>query len=928
MKLPLKPISIVLFVVLPMSLYMALCWYQFDLVWPILDKENQSAILNMALNTGTILSINIIIFIYTLISKRKVPLILFIFNLLSLNIWFLNVLLSDKFNLMEIPRWMSLFDWHVVSIGTISFINLYSYMGLVLYSIKSAEDIKLWKGAAILIFIPMFVYVGYVWIWPLFRGNTYPDSGAIITFFFIICGSYTFFLFRFLYLGFQRWTWVNKLNQTFGIFIIAIVLPGFCFSIYFSNIDILGEAFGLFSKTSVILLGINAILLIINIRFKHNVHLLLFAGRSSTFTVVIYYFLVLLPFLHIALLALIALFFGILLLAPAILAFLQSKILYEDYKYLREKYSRKSLLLVFVSSLFLIPLLITLEFKRERICLDEALEYIEYPDLNKHYEINTSELKSTLTRIKEISNTSNRNNTPNYPFISAYHDFIVFDNMMLSRNRIDKLKQVYFNEINQRSETDLPTNSLIHSYKVKSQYDAKQQAWVSMVELTVGVEQGRGSLFTTDFKLPKGAWVSNYFLDIGKKREYGILAEKKSAEWVFRQITNENRDPGIISYLNNNTLRLSVFPCNTDRITGIEFTHYNPLTIKIEDQTIRLGDSTKSISKGIETHNYKLITSEEKKLLKNVIRKPRVHFIINNNDYAYSQPEKIKNTMQKFLIKNRIPLTDGHTASLPNVSNQNYAWNQIPDNVAGKSKQIKGFYPVFNIRKTLTELYKNSSDFFPLIIVLNEYTSGMIMEKDFSELYMCFPDHRYFYELRSDGKLNSHQLDSLSYISIDTIDYIKPFEQVYEYKSGDIKRYINKDEGMEIVLKKMNQEIDYESLKPKHISSAIDLQATSMSETLNPKLAHENWHKMLRSSFKTGFLTPNTSFISLENQAQKNILKHKQRMAMLGEREGEFEEISRTFSEPEEWILYALILTFICLLAIRRKRLKSKLDAF
>ncbi|HEY1046207.1 MAG TPA: MSEP-CTERM sorting domain-containing protein, partial [Bacteroidia bacterium] len=538
-----------------------------------------------------------------------------------------------------------------------------------------------------------------------------------------------------------------------------------------------------------------------------------------------------------------------------------------------------------------------------------------------------SELKSTLNRIKEISNSGRRNSLSNYPFLSAYHDFIVFDNMMLSTNRIDKLNQIYFNEARQIHETETPSSSLIHSYAVKSQYDQKRQAWVSMVELTVGVDQGRGLLFTTDFKLPKGVWVSNYFLDIGKKREYGILAEKKSAEWVFRQITNENRDPGIISYLNNNTLRLSVFPCNASRITGIEFTHYNPVKIKIEDKTIQLGDSTKTISKGIESENYRLLTSEEKKSLKTVIRKPRVHFIINNNDYSFSEQENLRNTMQQFLIRNRIPLTDGHTANLPNVSNQTYEWDQIPNDAINKNKQLKGFYPVFNIRKTLTESYKNSSEFFPLIILLNNFTNAMIMEKDFSELQMCYPDHPYFYELRSDGKLNSHKLDSISYKTIDTLDEIKPYDQVFEYKSGDIKRFLKKDEETEIVLKRFNEAINEENLTPKSISSAIDIQASSMTEALNPKLAHENWHKMLRSSFKTGFLTPNTSFISLENQAQKNILKHKQRMALLGEREGEFEELSRTFSEPGEWIIYCFLLGLFAYMAIRHKRLKRKVNS-
>ncbi|WP_460504400.1 MSEP-CTERM sorting domain-containing protein, partial [Hymenobacter agri] len=133
---------------------------------------------------------------------------------------------------------------------------------------------------------------------------------------------------------------------------------------------------------------------------------------------------------------------------------------------------------------------------------------------------------------------------------------------------------------------------------VRSRYDAREQAWVSWVDLEVAnTDPGyQNREYSTAIRLPEGCWVGDYVLTIGNRQEHGILAEKKAATWVFAQILNQDvpRDPGLLAYRGPHEIALRVYPVSGSepRRTSIQLLHKEPCTLTVDGRTLAMGDST------------------------------------------------------------------------------------------------------------------------------------------------------------------------------------------------------------------------------------------------------------------------------------------------------------------------------------------------
>jgi hypothetical protein len=66
----------------------------------------------------------------------------------------------------------------------------------------------------------------------------------------------------------------------------------------------------------------------------------------------------------------------------------------------------------------------------------------------------------------------------------------------------------------------------------------------------------------------------------------GILAEKKTAKWVYRNIVNESivKDPGLLYFSDENKVELHVYPFapNELRTTGFQLIHREPISFQSE----------------------------------------------------------------------------------------------------------------------------------------------------------------------------------------------------------------------------------------------------------------------------------------------------------------------------------------------------------
>jgi hypothetical protein len=71
-------------------------------------------------------------------------------------------------------------------------------------------------------------------------------------------------------------------------------------------------------------------------------------------------------------------------------------------------------------------------------------------------------------------------------------------------------------------------------------------------------------------QLPASAWVAGLKLKIGTNWVDGRIVERKAAEWVYRQIRDERRDPAFLRYEGENLLKLSVFPVLSKETREVE----------------------------------------------------------------------------------------------------------------------------------------------------------------------------------------------------------------------------------------------------------------------------------------------------------------------------------------------------------------------
>ena len=139
------------------------------------------------------------------------------------------------------------------------------------------------------------------------------------------------------------------------------------------------------------------------------------------------------------------------------------------------------------------------------------------------------------------------------------------------------------------------------------------------------------SEYATTINLPEGCWISDYYLYVGDVKEPGILAEKKSAMWIFSQIRNENRDPGILYYLTGNKVAFRVFPFAKDEVrkTGIEFLHKEPITFNIDSNIVEMGNKEETIYENYETENLAYVSAQQKQKLNSIKREPYFHFLVD-----------------------------------------------------------------------------------------------------------------------------------------------------------------------------------------------------------------------------------------------------------------------------------------------------------
>lgn len=824
----------------------------------------------------------------------------------------------------SIPRWM-LSGNIMLYVGTFLMPTIaHSLFVLVQHFTPEDREHNGWVSFLIAIGVPV---VGYLFtqivfpLWDIVRNEFFIHASLVLLI--TITLVFLFFLIRSIYI-----LAINKAGkwlkyQLLWKIPISLVLPLLGL---LANNGLLVKAinprmtgvFGDFNNAWFYILAVVNGILICLPNFENKIQrMLLFFGRSITFAYTLYFFLVFLPFLPLSIVAIIAVGTGFLMLTPLALFAIHFQMLSNDFNFLKTQFSNLSLMAIAAIGFLVIPAIITVTYVKDRVVLNETLSYIYSPDYSKNYEIDKESLGKTINLIKSEKDQDNDLETVmggRIPYLSAYFKWLVLDNLTLSDAKINVIERIFFGGSSIRLATGNSSEQEVELTKIASSstYDKTQRAWKTWVdmELTNKSEGANNSEYSTTFSLPEGCWISNYYLYVEGEKEFGILAEKRSATWVFSQIRNENRDPGILYYLTGNKIAFKVFPLAKAEVrkTGIELIHKESLSLKIDRHTVLLGDTAQTSCENVETENMVYVSAHQKRKLNHVKRAPYFHFLVDVSQDKKSNSKDINKRIERALKSNP------NLASKAKISfvNSYVSTSRMDENWKRKYDEQNfegGFYLDRAIRMTLINAYLQKNKSYPVIVVVTDSIEKAILDKDFADLKFAFPEGDRFFSLDKNGNMVEHSLvDDPIIEQPEVLRECEFCETVLEYKlPGNAIAYLPNNNEPSIILKNDIIEASEAGIKKKDWLAGLSMQGVWNSYVLHPENSEKEWANLLKLSFVSEVMNPLTSYLVVENDAQKAILKKKQEQALSGNKNLDLSEDSQRMSEPS-FIIVAIVL--------------------
>lgn len=922
---------------LPLVVLFFLFFGQFNIIKTLLEDSSIQLWKSFGLSLGLLGLLNFAYAVYLTLKKKNVSVW---FGLIALLCYIPFIYLYgyhlDKIIPFSIPQWMVSGNIFLY-VGTFLMPTLaYSLFVLVSHFTPENKELKAWMNFLIAIGIPIAGYIFTQIILPLWQPFDRDFSvHAMVILVITATLVFLFFLIRGVFILATKKAEVWHKYQLAWKIPIAIVLPLIGLAVnnghLFNNFGPSDSGiFGDFNNAwFYILAAVNGILVCLPNLENKLYRLLVFIGRSSTFAYTFYFFLVFLPFLPLSVIAIIAIGTGFLMLTPLLLFIIHINELSKDFTYLKTQLSKKLIIGISLLSFLVIPAFITITYLKDKSVLNETLSYLYSPDYSKQYEIDKVSLQRTLNVIK--SHKDHRDSrggifANGIPYLSSYFNWLVMDNLTLSDSKINTIEKIFFGKTSfeLRPENIQNDNVQISNISTNSTYDKSQNAWKSWVDLEITNKSGNTwfSEYATTINLPEGCWISDYYLYVGDVKEPGILAEKKSAMWIFSQIRNENRDPGILYYLTGSKVAFRVFPFAKDEVrkTGIEFLHREPITLNIDNNIIELGNIEETIYEKIETENIAYVSVQQKQKLNSVKRKPYFHFLVDaSKNQSRNSTDFIKRIEQ--VIEANQPLSENAKISFVNSYVTTTTLDKDWKEEYKKQTFEGGYYLDRAIRTTLFNAYQDKSKTYPVIVVVTDSIQNAVLDKDFADLKFTFPESDLFFNLDKKGNFREHSLTENPIKELPEILRECMFcETVLEYKLTDNSvAYLANNNQPSIILRKDIFEVSETEIKEKNWQSALTMQGQWTSQILHPEIADKEWLNIVKYSFISKVMTPVTSYLVVENEAQKAMLKKKQEQALSGNKSLDLGEDTQRMSEPS-LILLTILLGLVIWYREKRKR--------
>ncbi|HEY5791672.1 MAG TPA: MSEP-CTERM sorting domain-containing protein, partial [Chthoniobacterales bacterium] len=425
---------------------------------------------------------------------------------------------------------------------------------------------------------------------------------------------------------------------------------------------------------------LNGLLLVLP-NFSHPLlHRAVWLAQCAMFAFTAYFFAVFLPLLPLAPLSLLFLGFGSLMYVPSLLFLLHGYRLLDGFRAEVRDGGKWLPALLGISALLAWPAGYTLQARGDRAALHQALDYLQYPDYSRNARFSGSlgALHSSLIHIRDFKQGFY------LPYLSEYYNWLAFDNLTLSQNKLDALAKTFFGQPLPKLEAkqdfalflrgngrarnvsealggiqgERPSaNAVIENITTATKLDrgmARTTAAITIHNPAAGATE-----FQSAISMPPGVMISGMWLTIGTERVPGRIFEERSALWVYQKITEVRpvaRDPAILRYTGPAVAELRVYPVESGapRQVEVEFLYPDGL-----DPDIRIGarelaiapsETPSAPSLGVSGDGSFSVTLPEKAAaaFPKVSRKPYLHFLVDvSANSKFRDPELLKEAIRQ-----------------------------------------------------------------------------------------------------------------------------------------------------------------------------------------------------------------------------------------------------------------------------------------
>ena len=752
------------------------------------------------------------------------------------------------------------------------------YMSIII-SVRST-DISIKKQSLICVAIPVFVWaVSYGLI---FSGSSFMYKFEEIMFVLAIIFVCAFiFLILRLFITFAI---INKgkhkdmtLKYRIFIGITAILLPiaGLMLN---ADMGFQKNLFGDFTNIwFYIIAALNGVIMMLEPKSKSTAIAFLFLKGLGVLYIA-YFTVIFIPLMPLGIIGIIFFGLGLLIYVPVTVLTTEIKQIIRDIKRLNDN---KIAVTALVLGILTLPSVICTNFYIDRLNFDNALMYVSGAVGNQP-EINIKRIEKAVnyngnTRIN-MSNFDLFGNGENIPVISRLYGGIVLDNKIISPDTNERLSLMFLNTKKPKPNTPQSTDVKLSGVYTETEYDEKSGAYKTWVHMTAKNNSGNAFMeYRTNFNLPDGCVIKDYYLYVNGNKKFGILSDKRAALTVYESIITTPRDPGIIYYEGDNLISLRVYPFSgsEERKTGFLVMHSQNEVLKIDGTDIEL-KAEKPIAEPITLDNFHFIPERYKESLQSASRTPKYYFMIDSGKYSpvLAQVEKANNYIAKNQIENY---------EIYSVSYRAHPYTGVVNE--------GGFNLAHGINMAYSTVKENE---FPIIIAVSN--DAGLQTTVMPEGNNQFPESRYFYNLDASMLLtpysfeNNRQMEE--WVEKPIITDVLLYNNISVPKTGTTVIGVTESEIV-------NEYLD-----------ALILQEKSKEYNSDKEQI-----KLIKESFEKRVLTKYTAFTVLETEQQEEDLKKLQEKLLSGKTVDNTPEVM--MSEPGILLLLPL---FLLLFIMKRRK--------